>query len=524
MDNPQLQWAIIAWCKTDIMYFFDNFLRTDKNTNLFTGDEPNIIPFIPFEFQREYVLEVWASIMDWTKTASERTELTNVFVEKSRQMGLSWVTMAVFLYWRLFHDHKYLVISQKEEDVDKLWDMKSLFEKIRFMIDNLPVRMLPNWFDRKRGSEHNKYKSISNPNWTWSITGESANPNAGRWGTYNAVFLDEMAFMANASTINTACASATPCRIFNSTPNWQGNEFYRMRELTTDRLIDWKLNKQQIKWLRYHRSEHPLYNKERYERKIQGMTPEKIAQELEIDYNTAIVGRVYPEFPKSSEFVEYDIEKPLYIAIDNSHWWTDPNAIIVCQLDWIEINIIDAIEIQSNPEDCARYLTAQPTTVLTYNQEQFLSRYRKYNWKKAIFIADPYDTKSAMWNSTILDDYKKLWINLMLPEERKKSEQILKTRTNLYRLKYNENCKDFATAILNAKYPERKEDSNSTAMNILPVHNRTSHYRTALEYLVTYLLENPASKKKENKFLTDQPVYERRNTLTSNYNRWVTYH
>ena len=49
------------------------------------------------------------------------------------------------------------------------------------------------------------------------------------------------------------------------------------------------------------------------------MTPEKIAQELEIDYNTAIVGRVYPEFPKSSEFVEYDMEKPLYIAIDNSH-------------------------------------------------------------------------------------------------------------------------------------------------------------------------------------------------------------
>lgn len=44
--------------------------------------------------------------------------------------------------------------------------------------------------------------------------------------------MDEMAFMSNAATINTAAASATPCRIFNSTPNGEGNEFYRMRQLT----------------------------------------------------------------------------------------------------------------------------------------------------------------------------------------------------------------------------------------------------------------------------------------------------
>jgi len=31
--------------------------------------------------------------------------------------------------------------------------------------------------------------------------------------------MDEMAFMDNANTINTAASSATPCRIFNSTPN-----------------------------------------------------------------------------------------------------------------------------------------------------------------------------------------------------------------------------------------------------------------------------------------------------------------
>jgi len=49
------------------------------------------------------------------------------------------------------------------------------------------------------------------------------------------------------------------------------------------------------------------------------MDKETIAQELEIDYDTAVMGRVYSEFPTESSNVKYDESKPLYIAIDNSH-------------------------------------------------------------------------------------------------------------------------------------------------------------------------------------------------------------
>lgn len=44
-----------------------------------------------------------------------------------------------------------------------------------------------------------------------------------------------------------------------------------------------------------------------------------IAQELEIDYNTAVKGRVYEDFPTEATSVKYDPLLPLYIAIDNSH-------------------------------------------------------------------------------------------------------------------------------------------------------------------------------------------------------------
>ena len=512
-DNKEIQQGIIALCKKDILYFFDERLYTYKNDNLFTGDEPTAMPFIPFDFQRELITEVRSSIMNGTLPSAERDDFTNVFVEKSRQMWVSWVIMAIYVYGWIFHNHKYVVISQKAKDVDDLGNMKSLFEKARFMIDNLPEWMLPVGFDRKRKSENNKSMSINSPA-GWSITGESANPNAGRSGTFNSAFMDEMWFMENAKAIHTALGSATPSIIYNSTPNGEGNEFFRVKKTTVDRIVNGEFIKQQTKWLRYHWSEHPLYDQKWYEWKTQNMSRESIAQELEIDYNTAIVGRVYTDFPKESSPVTYDPEKPLYIAIDNSHWGTDPNAVIIAQKDWVYLNIIDAVEIYEWPENCARFMSTHPTTILWYVQEKFLERYKNYNWRKGVFVSDPYDTEVAMGNSTIEADYKKVWINLSIPKNRNKEEQILKTRNAMYKIRYNDNCEDFASAIMNAKYPKTKEWSESTSKKTKPIHDWTSHYRTALEYLITYLDENPHFEKKEKSTqLTDRPVYERRKPI-----------
>lgn len=79
--------------------------------------------------------------------------------------------------------------------------------------------MLPTHFTKDIGSLYNKYMLIAKPASTATITGESANPSAGRSGTFDLVFLDEMAFMVNASSINKSVASATGCRVFNSTPH-----------------------------------------------------------------------------------------------------------------------------------------------------------------------------------------------------------------------------------------------------------------------------------------------------------------
>jgi len=73
-------------CKDDILFWFRNFTYTDKNDRMFNHDDPSVIPFIPFPFQEEAITEIWQSIMDGTRPINERKGLTNVFIEKSRQM------------------------------------------------------------------------------------------------------------------------------------------------------------------------------------------------------------------------------------------------------------------------------------------------------------------------------------------------------------------------------------------------------------------------------------------------------
>jgi hypothetical protein len=51
-----------------------------------------------------------------------------------------------------------------------------------------------------------------------------------------------------------------------------------------------------MKLLRLHRSLNPFYDKEWYDWKTKAMTPEQIAQELEISYDASVTGRVYSRF------------------------------------------------------------------------------------------------------------------------------------------------------------------------------------------------------------------------------------
>ena len=83
---------------------------------------PTTMPFILFPKQEEFI--------DWLVARWKSRE--DGLVEKSRDMGLSWLSVAIAVWMWLFWEGTVVGFgSRKEEYVDKLGDPKSLFWKAR---------------------------------------------------------------------------------------------------------------------------------------------------------------------------------------------------------------------------------------------------------------------------------------------------------------------------------------------------------------------------------------------------------
>ncbi len=152
----------------------------------------------------------------------------------------------------------------------------------------------------------------------------------------------------------------------------------------------------------------------------------------------------------------------------------------------------------------AHFLAKRPLQgVMTDKEQAFFLRWTTY--KNPIFIADPYDTESTMNDTSICAEYAKVGINLVTPEILKGGsmikEQIRLTTQALNRIVVNPANTDFISAIQNARYPNRPENSQSTSENTKPVHDWTSHFRTSLEYAILFLTQE------EKKNTVQEPIY-----------------
>jgi hypothetical protein len=136
----------------------------------------------------------------------------------------------------------------------------------------------------------------------------------------------------------------------------------------------------------------------------------------------------------------------------------------------------------------ADYLGGNQNMPLDNEQLAFFIRMRT-NYFGATYIGDPYDTNSTVNDDTIGKKYEQRGIYLNIFDTRRypKQNQIDITRGIMTRVRVHPRCSDFSSCISNARYPTRSDNSQSTAEIRLPIHDKTSHYRSALEYLCTYI-------------------------------------
>jgi hypothetical protein len=212
-----MQRDLLAACKQSPLFFIDSFAWTlweqevseEKHSNI--PAKTALHPFICFPRQREMV----AFLVECF------TEGHDGLIDKSRDMGASWLC-ALFLHWLwLFRPNTQLREMSRVEDLVDSPISKSLFFKHDTINAYLPEWMCPPGV-LIRGRENRTAMRIHNAMNGSTIAGESTNKSAFSGDRAALILLDEMAKMQNGESIKRSTAAVTPCRIVNSTVDLPG--------------------------------------------------------------------------------------------------------------------------------------------------------------------------------------------------------------------------------------------------------------------------------------------------------------
>jgi len=439
------------------IFFIENFCWTydprSKNKNL---------PVVLFEYQRDAVRYIVQHI--------DRGE--NFLIEKSRDMGISWLIVYVFLWYWLFRDGTNLLLgSYKEKLVDDGVNQDALFGKLEYAIKNMPKWLLPRRFDV--GKHRNKLKLI-NPENNNIISGDTMNPQFGRGARKTAIFYDELGFWEYAKDSWEAGADTTACQIANSTPNGK-NFYWKLRTSGMDVLsLIWKL--------------HPLKDQQWYEFEKSRRTDEAIAQEIDLNYERSLEGRVYPEWEPELGIYPYNPAYPVYVGAD---WGKeDGTAIIWAQIVENRLRIVDAFYKTGETIDffVPFFTGIVPSDDFRYTKKELQKIDSHKTWKRGTVFGDPAGRfTSSVSNQSVFSILKNAGIYVN-HDDRWKEFQTRKTAVKMrirqgVEINKNEDTDYFNMCIEQSAYPKVKSLGMEEIRSVKPVHNWTSHHRSALEYL-----------------------------------------
>ncbi len=308
--DQKKQQAVYAVCKRDPVFFINNFCYTNFPRN------PNGIadcPFVLYEFQE------W-SVVQWVENIINGDDF---LVEKSREMGISWLVAAIFLWFFLFcDDFTGLLGSYKLDYVDTGGvDPNTHMGRIMYMLTKLPKWMQPA-YERKEGK-------ITNTENNSIIKGETSTENFARAGRYKAVLLDELAFWDMGNKSFGSCRQSAHTRIVVSTPNGENNDFFRIRNKLARNKVPYpnldEIAKQKglidalvpyedtdfisegdeeeleeldsmMRRYRLHWVLHPAKDVDWYNKEKQFSDRDTIARELDISYKDATSAQVFKDY------------------------------------------------------------------------------------------------------------------------------------------------------------------------------------------------------------------------------------
>lgn len=223
-DDIILQEDLLAACKQSQLYWINAFVMTYHQFDVEpeTGKRIKAInahnPFVTWEIQDD-LCNIFENCLEIGE---------DILINKSRDMGASWLCIA-FMHWLwLFaEDAQLLELSRTEDYVDKAGNMKALFQKHDYINQWLPDWMLPpgiGYREKYRSKMHmfNAYNSNC-------IDGESTTQHAASGDRRLISLLDEFSKVDNGADMRSATRDASYMRIVNSTVAGPGTEYSKWK-------------------------------------------------------------------------------------------------------------------------------------------------------------------------------------------------------------------------------------------------------------------------------------------------------
>lgn len=229
---------------------------------------PTLVPFVLFKRQREfvdYVIACWRG---------QRPGLC----EKSRDMGVTWLTVALSCTLAIFHDRLAIGFgSRKGEYVDKIGTLKPILPKGRMFMENLPPEFAGGYVPWRDAP----YMRITIPETGSIISGEFGD-DIGRGDRASIYFVDEAAHLERPDLIEASLSQTTNCRIDMSSVRGMNNPFAQKRwgGKIEPFIFDWR--------------EDPRKDLAWYAKQCDVLDPVVVAQEIDRDYLASVKGVVIP--------------------------------------------------------------------------------------------------------------------------------------------------------------------------------------------------------------------------------------
>lgn len=448
--------------KKDCTIFVNEFLKT-------FDPRPDVIPhdvdFILYDFQESTVQKIVNKIFNGG----------DLFIEKSRDMGVSWVTLAILLWCWLYVDGFQALVGSRKEDYVDNGQIDSLFGKIDYLIRNIKDReLLPKGFN---DDKHRTYMKLVNPENGNTILGESSNKNFSRAGRYTVVFFDELGFWPDARRSWQAAGDATRFRLAVTTPPDEPSfaKTLRFSDKIEVLTLHWKL--------------HPKKDQDWYEYEKSRRNEEEVLHELDISWEYSSVGKPYPEINLIDiGRYDYDNSLPLYISLDI--------GLDAVAIGWYQpvrnSNIVTLVDSYENYDKIIDWYTpffGKPISsdhIYTSDDIELINRVKM--WQGGIFFGDPSGKQRHV--ESRVSPYEILWKDYGIVVQTNDIENNWPTRRDatkriLSHFRINDTPRNrwFIDCVASARYPKRDEEtSQSTTPINKPVHDWTSHHRTQLEF------------------------------------------